>query len=108
MELPHLYPVNVCQAGEDSFGQVGAQGSRLLSAHPLWMDEQVKIHLKPPHPSPLPGGGEGVDVALPAHLSILHDMTAPEPDGEVLPRGSGFEAWARVMDMAATSPCGAR
>jgi len=37
---------------------------------PLWMDEQVKVHLKSPRTSPLPGGGEGVDVSLPAHLSI--------------------------------------
>jgi hypothetical protein len=42
----------------------------------LWMDEQVKVHLKSPHPSPLPGGGEGVDVALPANLSILRQAEA--------------------------------
>jgi hypothetical protein len=36
----------------------------------IWMYEKVKVHLQSPHPSPLPGGGEGVDVALPAHLSI--------------------------------------
>ena len=38
------------------------------------MDEQLKIHLKSPHPSPLPEG-EGVDVSLPAHLSICVPIT---------------------------------
>jgi len=42
----------------------------------LWMDEQIKVHVNSPRPSPLPGSGEGVDVALPAHLSISPPCSA--------------------------------
>ncbi len=35
----------------------------------VWTDEQVKVHLKPPHSNPFPVG-ERVDVSLPTHISI--------------------------------------
>jgi len=39
------------------------------------MDERIKVHLKSPRPSLLPGGGEGVDVSLSAHLSIYLNVS---------------------------------
>ena len=42
------------------------------------MDDQVTVHLNPPHPNPLPEG-EGVDGSLPAHLSISRRDEAHPP-----------------------------
>jgi len=48
------------------------------AARKSWMDERVKVHLNPPHPSPLPEG-EGVDVSLPTHSSISGVFCPPFP-----------------------------
>jgi hypothetical protein len=59
------------------------------------MDEQVRIHLQSPHPNPLPGGGEGLDVSLPAQLSVTGTAVQQKPR-----LGGVFSEWS--ADRAAT------